>query len=128
MVSAYGKWIWGILAPLGAWGVFAIAAVDAALMGMPMDAIVAGYIYKHPAKLLLSVLLASAGSALGSIVVYIIGYTGGEMLLRKRLSPQRFEKILHSSCPLIQRRYGRHRGRHNERPAERSFHLAMAIR
>src|SRR3974390_3115723 len=93
MVSAYGKWIWGILAPLGAWGVFAIAAVDAALMGMPMDAIVAGYIYKHPAKLLLSVLLASAGSALGSIVVYIIGYTGGEMLLRKRLSPQRFEKI-----------------------------------
>jgi membrane protein DedA with SNARE-associated domain len=39
------------------------------------------------------VLLASAGSALGSIVLYVIGYTGGEMLLRKRLSAERFEKI-----------------------------------
>jgi membrane protein DedA with SNARE-associated domain len=39
------------------------------------------------------VLLASAGSALGSIVLYIIGYTGGEVLLRKRLSTQRFAKI-----------------------------------
>jgi len=39
------------------------------------------------------VLLASAGSALCSIVIYAIGYTGGEVLLRKRLSPARFEKI-----------------------------------
>jgi len=93
IISAYGKWIWGLLAPLGIWGVFAIAAVDAAFMGLPMDAIVAGYIYQDPSRLLLYVLLASAGSAVGSIVVYIIGYTGGEVLLRKRLSPERFEKI-----------------------------------
>jgi membrane protein DedA with SNARE-associated domain len=39
------------------------------------------------------VLLGSAGSALGSIVLYVIGYTGGEVLLRKRLSPERFEEI-----------------------------------
>jgi membrane protein YqaA with SNARE-associated domain len=91
--SAYGKWIWAILAPLGVWGVFAIAAVDAAFMGLPMDAIVAGYIYKDPHRFLLYVVLAAAGSAFGSIVVYIIGYTGGEVLLRKRLSPERFQKI-----------------------------------
>ena len=82
-----------MLAPLGVWGVFAIAAVDAAFMGLPMDAIVAGYIYKDPHRLLLYVLLAASGSAVGSIVLYVIGYTGGEMLLRKRLSPERFEKI-----------------------------------
>ena len=93
IVSAYGKWIWGILAPLGVWGVFAIAAVDAAFMGLPMDAIVAGYIYKDPHRFLLYVVLAAAGSAFGSIVLYIIGYTGGEVLLRKRLSPERFQKI-----------------------------------
>jgi len=93
IISAYGKWIWGLLAPLGVWGVFAIAAVDAAFMGLPMDAIVAGYVYKDPSRFLLYVSLASAGSALGSIVLYIIGYTGGEVLLRKRLSPERFEKI-----------------------------------
>jgi membrane protein YqaA with SNARE-associated domain len=93
IISAYGKWIWGVLAPLGAWGVFAIAAVDAAFMGLPMDAIVAGYIYKDPHGYLMYVLLAASGSAAGSIVLYVIGYTGGEVLLRKRLSPERFQKI-----------------------------------
>ena len=93
IISAYGKWIWGLLAPLGIWGVFAIAAVDAAFMGLPMDPIVAGYIYKDPHRFLMYVLLAASGSAVGSIVIYIIGYTGGEVLLRKRLSPERFAKI-----------------------------------
>jgi len=93
IISAYGKWIWGVLAPLGAWGVFAIAAVDAAFMGLPMDPIVAGYIYKNPHGFLLYVLLAASGSAAGSIVLYVIGYTGGEVLLRKRLSAARFQKI-----------------------------------
>ena len=93
IISAYGKWIWGALAPLGVWGVFAISAVDAAFMGLPMDPIVAGYIYKDPHRFLLYVLLAASGSAVGSIVIYVIGYTGGEVLLRKRLSPARFEKI-----------------------------------
>lgn len=94
--SAYGKWIWGVLAPLGVWGVFAIAAVDAAFVGLPLDAIVAGYIYKDPPRFLLFVALAASGSALGSIIIYIIGYMGGEVLLRKRLSAAQFEKI-HSS-------------------------------
>lgn len=93
IISAYGKWIWAVLAPLGVWGVFAISAVDAAFMGLPMDAIVAGYIYKDPHRFLLYVLLAALGSAVGSIVIYVIGYTGGEVLLRKRVSPERFQKI-----------------------------------
>ena len=72
---------------------FAFAAVDGAFMGLPLDAIVASYIYKDPHRFLLYVLLAASGSAAGSIVLYVIGYTGGEVLLRKRLSPERFQKI-----------------------------------
>ena len=72
---------------------FAFAAVDGAFMGLPLDAIVASYIYKDPHRFLLYVLLAASGSAVGSIVLYVIGYTGGEVLLRKRLSPERFQKI-----------------------------------
>jgi len=71
----------------------AFAAVDGSFMGMPLDAIFVGYVYNDRSRFLMYVLLAAAGSALGSIVLYIIGYTGGEVLLRKRLSPQRFEKI-----------------------------------
>ena len=71
----------------------AFAAVDGSFLGMPLDAIFVGYVYNDRSRFLMYVLLASAGSALGSIVLYVIGYTGGEMLLRKRLSPERFEKI-----------------------------------
>jgi membrane protein YqaA with SNARE-associated domain len=90
------KWthlIMGILAPLGIWGVLGFAAVDAALLGMPLDAIVGGYVYAHPRQFLAYSAMAAAGSALGSIVVYAIGYKGGEVLLRKRIGDKRFEKI-----------------------------------
>ncbi len=82
-----------MLGPLGIWGVFAIAFADSALLGMPVDAIVAFYVYQDHRRLILYVLMASLGSALGSIPLYIIGYQGGEMVLRKRISEERFLRI-----------------------------------
>jgi membrane protein YqaA with SNARE-associated domain len=93
IISRYTAFLWALLKPLGAWGVFAIAALDASFVGLPMDPVIAGYVYQDRSRFLLYVLMASAGSALGSIVLYLIGYGGGEALLRKRISPQRFEKI-----------------------------------
>jgi membrane protein YqaA with SNARE-associated domain len=93
ILKRYTAWIAKVLAPLGPWGVFAVAAVDGSLFGMPVDAVVAGYIYHDRARFLLYVLLASAGSAAGSLVLYGIGYLGGEKLLRKRMPPERFAKI-----------------------------------
>jgi len=92
-LHAYGEWIKHALAPLGPWGMLAFAAIDGSFLGMPLDAIFVGYVYNDRARFLLYVFLASAGGALGSIVIYAIGYTGGEVLLRKRLSPEKFEKI-----------------------------------
>ena len=82
-----------LLKPLGIWGVFVIGGLDAAALGLPLDAVVAGYVYQDRSHFLLYVLMASAGSAVGSIVVYLIGYTSGETLLRKRISAERFEKL-----------------------------------
>jgi len=92
-IHAYGEWIKHVLVPLGPWGMLALAAVDGSFLGMPLDAIFVSYVYTDRSRFLMYVLLGSAGSALGSIVIYVIGYTGGEVLLRKRLSPQKFEKI-----------------------------------
>ncbi len=78
---------------MGPWGMLAFAAVDGSFLGMPLDAIFVGYVYNDRSRFLMYVLLASIGSALGSVVIYVIGYTGGEVLLRKRLSPARFERI-----------------------------------
>jgi len=92
-VHAYSEWMKHILLPLGPWGMLALAAVDGSFLGMPLDAIFVYYVYTDRSRFLLYVLLGAAGSALGSIVLYVIGYTGGEVLLRKRFSEERFEKI-----------------------------------
>jgi membrane protein YqaA with SNARE-associated domain len=93
ILTRYTAFLWALLKPMGAWGVLAIAALDGAFLGLPMDAVVAGYVYQDRSRFLLYALMASAGSALGSIVIYVIGYKGGEELLRKRIPPERFAKI-----------------------------------
>ncbi|PYX12237.1 MAG: TVP38/TMEM64 family protein, partial [Acidobacteria bacterium] len=93
IISRYFVFLWALLKPLGAWGVFAIAGIDACFFGLPLDGVVAGYVYQDRSRFLLYVFMASAGSALGSIVLYVVGYKGGEELLRKRVSPERFETI-----------------------------------
>ena len=93
ILAKYTAWILRLLSPLGMWGVFAIALADSALLGMPVDAIVALYVYRDHRRLLFYVLMAALGSALGSIPLYIIGYLGGEKVLRKRISEQRFLEI-----------------------------------
>ncbi|MDQ1387495.1 MAG: hypothetical protein QOF56_949 [Acidobacteriaceae bacterium] len=93
ILAKYTAWILHLLGPLGIWGVFAIAFADSALLGMPLDAIVAFYVYQDHRRLLFYVVMASLGSALGSIPLYIIGYLGGEKVLRKRISEERFQRI-----------------------------------
>ena len=93
ILAKYTGWVLHLLAPLGIWGVFAIAFADSALLGMPVDAIVAFYVYQDHKRLLFYVLMASLGSMVGSIPLYIIGYLGGEKVLRKRITEERFQQI-----------------------------------
>jgi membrane protein YqaA with SNARE-associated domain len=93
ILSRYTAFLSLLLKPLGVWGVFVFGGLDAAAIGLPLDVVVAGYVYQDRSRFLLYVLMASAGSAVGSIVMYVIGYTGGEALLRRRIPAQRFEKL-----------------------------------
>jgi membrane protein YqaA with SNARE-associated domain len=93
ILARYSAWILGLLKVLGLWGPFVIAFADSALLGMPVDFIVGTYVYQDRRRFLLYVAMASLGSALGSIPLYIIGYLGGEKVLRKRISEERFLKI-----------------------------------
>jgi len=93
ILTRYTAFLWGILHPLGSWGVFVIAALDGAAFGLPIDVVVGGFVAQNHARWLLYVFMAATGSALGSLVVYGIGYAGGEELLRKRVSTARFEKM-----------------------------------
>ncbi len=96
MKALIAKWIHyiaAVLGPLGVWGVMGFAFIDAAMFGMPIDAVVCGYAYARPNRLLLYALGAAVGSALGSLVVYAIGYKGGEVMLKKRMGEARFNRI-----------------------------------
>jgi membrane protein YqaA with SNARE-associated domain len=81
---------------MGIWGVFVIAMLDGAAVGLPMDPFVAGYVFKNHSLFWLYTILASAGSAVGSSILYWIGYAGGEAFLRKRISEARFAEIQRS--------------------------------
>jgi membrane protein YqaA with SNARE-associated domain len=93
ILTRYTAFLWALLKPLGPWGVFVVAALDGAAFGLPMDVVVAGYVAQNHSRFLLYVLMAASGSAIGSLVIYAIGYAGGEELLRKRVSAARFEKL-----------------------------------
>ena len=93
ILARYTAFLWMILKPLGVWGVFVGAVLDGSAIGLPVDLVVGGYVATNHHKWPQYVLLAAFGSALGSLVIYAIGYAGGEELLRKRVSPERFNKL-----------------------------------
>jgi membrane protein YqaA with SNARE-associated domain len=88
----YTAWL-AALKTLGAWGVFIISILDSAAFGIPMDPLVAGYVYSNPHKAWLYCLAGSIGSALGSLVPYGLGRAGGELFLLKRINEARLKRI-----------------------------------
>jgi membrane protein YqaA with SNARE-associated domain len=85
-----------VLAVTGIWGAFIIATVDSAAFGIPLDPVMVGYAWRYREQWHLAtfaVLLASVGSALGSLVPYWIGRKGGEPLLLKKITHQRLEEL-----------------------------------
>ena len=50
LLAKWTHWILAVLSPLGIWGVLGFAFVDAAFLGMPLDAIVGGYVWASPSR------------------------------------------------------------------------------
>jgi membrane protein YqaA with SNARE-associated domain len=81
------------LAKLGFWGVGAVALLDSSTIPVPMDLILAGYVWADKGHFWLYCLLASAGSAIGALLPYGLGRAGGELFLLKRVNRQRYERM-----------------------------------
>jgi membrane protein YqaA with SNARE-associated domain len=88
----YTAWL-AALKTLGAWGVFIISILDSAAFGVPMDPLVAGYVYSNPHKAWLYCVAGALGSALGSLVPYGLGRAGGELFLLKRIDEAKLQRI-----------------------------------
>lgn len=96
VATLMAKWkflILPALAKLGFWGVGLIAIIDTSSLPVPMDALLAVYIWQDKPHFWIYCLMASAGSAIGGLVPYGLGRAGGEIFLLKRVNRERFESM-----------------------------------
>ena len=81
------------LAKLGFWGIGAIALLDSSTIPVPMDAILAVYVWNNKSHFWLYCLMAAIGSAIGGLLPYGLGRAGGELFLLKRINRERFDRL-----------------------------------
>jgi membrane protein YqaA with SNARE-associated domain len=81
------------LAKFGVWGVGAAALLDSSTIPIPMDALLAVYVWNDKGHFWLYCVLAAAGSAVGGLLPYGLGRAGGELFLLKRINRQRYEQL-----------------------------------
>lgn len=91
--TKYKLLLLALLKPLGFWGVGAIALIDSSSIPVPMDPIVALYVWNDKPHFYLYCLLASAGSAIGGLLPFLLGRAGGEIFLLKRIDRVRYEQL-----------------------------------
>ena len=81
------------LLKMGFWGIGAVALLDSSSIPVPMDAILAVYVWNDKGHFWLYCLMAAAGSAVGGLVPYGIGRAGGELFLLNRVNRARFDQL-----------------------------------
>jgi membrane protein YqaA with SNARE-associated domain len=77
----------------GIWGIGAIAVLDSSSIPVPMDAILAVYVWNDKPHFWVYCLMAAAGSAIGGLLPYGLGRAGGELFLLKRINRAKFERL-----------------------------------
>ncbi len=82
-----------VLKPFGYWGLGAIALLDSSSIPVPMDLIVAGYVWGDRRRVVLYVMAAAIGSAIGGLLPFFLGRAGGEIFLLKRIDRAKYEQL-----------------------------------
>jgi membrane protein YqaA with SNARE-associated domain len=79
---------------LGPFGLFAVALLDSAFVPLPSsaDAIMILLTIAHPRMMIVYALLATAGSAIGCVILYYVSRRAGGRALRK-FSPAKQERV-----------------------------------
>ena len=85
------EWAQGFALAMGAPGLFVVAILDSSILTLPEinDILVVLLVTRHNARLALYAGAATAGSIVGSLVLFTIGRKGGEAVLQKRFSVER---------------------------------------
>jgi membrane protein YqaA with SNARE-associated domain len=89
-------WIQAFAIGIGGPGLFLIAFLDSSILSLPEinDILIVSMVMRHPERLVFYASMATLGSIAGCLLLYWLGYKGGEAFLRKRVNPQRVERGL----------------------------------
>ena len=90
------KWKLVILPVLVKWGILgagAVAVLDSSTIPVPMDALIAVWVWKDQGHFWAYCLMAAAGSAVGGLLPYALGRAGGELFILKRVNRAHYERI-----------------------------------
>ncbi|HEY0784858.1 MAG TPA: VTT domain-containing protein [Acidobacteriaceae bacterium] len=96
LAALFAKWtllLVTLLKPLGIWGAAAVALIDSSTLPVPMDLLIATYIWNDRPHAVLYVLMGALGSAIGGLLPFLLGRAGGEIFLLKRLDRARYEQL-----------------------------------
>jgi len=95
LLLKYKLFVLAVITPLGFWGAGIISLIDAASIPVPMELIMAGYVWNDRHHFYLYTFMAAAGAAIGGLVPFYLGRAGGELFLLRRIDRARYEQMLH---------------------------------
>lgn len=90
------KWKLVILPVLIKWGILGagvVAALDSSTIPVPMDALIAVWVWKDRSHFLAYCIMAAIGSSIGGLLPYALGRAGGELFILKRVNRERYERM-----------------------------------
>jgi len=90
------EWAQGFALALGAPGLFVVAILDSSILTLPEinDILVVLLVTRHKALLAVYAGAATAGSIVGSLLLFTLGRKGGEAVLHKRFSVERSARAM----------------------------------
>lgn len=102
-VARIVSWIQAFALGIGGPGLFVVAFLDSSFLSLPEinDLLVVMLVIEHNARMPYYALMATLGSVAGCLVLYSVGRTGGEALVRRRFGGPRMARAL-----ALSKRYG----------------------
>jgi membrane protein YqaA with SNARE-associated domain len=94
LLLKYKALVLSMMGPLGIWGIGLISAVDSGTVPVPMDLILATFVWNDRKHFYFYVLVAAAGSAIGGLIPYLLGRAGGELFLLKHVDRVKYDALM----------------------------------
>jgi membrane protein YqaA with SNARE-associated domain len=102
-MTRFVTWLEGVALAFGGPGLFVIAFLDSSFLSLPEinDLLIIWMVTRHKERMVYYATMATLGSIAGCLLLYVIGYKGGDAILRRRFKAERVERGLAAF-----RRYG----------------------